>query len=422
MGPKRTPIHGTVEVTGSKSWTNRALIIAAAAEGESILRNYLRSEDSYWCVESLRSLGVEIDVDKQNIRVQGSRGQWEKTDAVFVGSAGTTARFLTSVLAFSLREPLRITATSQMYRRPMAGLLKALTSLGAHIEYDGAQDCLPLRLTPSLQTGGSISMSGAISSQFVSGVLIGSPYASSPVTINVVDGIVQENYVRMTIEAMKAFGIEVDAQSDLSRFDIQPGVFRGAEYDIEADASTASYFFALAAVTGGDITISNLNTKTLQPDITVLSVFEKLGCQVTSTPKGLNIKGPTQLQGGFKIDLNQCSDTALTIAAIAPFASGPIEIVGVEHIRKHESDRVAVMAETLLKLGIEVDERRDGWLIQPGEPTYRTVDTHDDHRVAMSLAVLAVAANGLELLNPSCVSKTCPAFFDFLRNLEVDVS
>lgn len=414
------PLSGAIDVTGSKSWTNRALIIAGAAAGPSTLHNYLRSEDSYWCIESLRSLGAEVTVEPNKIEIVGTGGRWQTSDKIYIGSAGTTARFLTSVLAFSVREALLITASQQMYARPMAELLRVLTELGAKISYDGQDQCLPLRLQPATESGGLANISGALSSQFVSGTLIGAPYAHKPVSLSISDHIVQENYVRMTVDAMKSFGADINASADLSKFDIAPKPYTGTDYTIEADASTASYFGALAAVTGGDILIRRLAMQTLQPDIEVLSIFKKFGCEVVPTSDGIRVIGPKQLQGGFSVDLNSCSDMALTVAAISPFASAPVEITGVEHIRAHESDRVAVMAEALTQMGIRVEERRDGWLIHPGQPSYQTLSTHHDHRVAMSLAVIAVAGNGLELLNPACVSKTCPVFFDLLQQLGVE--
>ncbi|MBX2813547.1 MAG: 3-phosphoshikimate 1-carboxyvinyltransferase [Myxococcales bacterium] len=410
---------GSVSVTGSKSWTNRALILAATAKGPSTIHNYLRSEDSYWCIESLRTLGAKMDVAPDHVQVIGTGAEWQTAEHIFIGSAGTTARFLTSILAFSVRHPLRVTASEQMYGRPMDGLLSVLTKLGAQPTYEGKPACLPLTLHSPTAPGGQTSMSGALSSQFVSGVLMGSPCAQSPISVDVVDPIVQENYVRMTLAAMSAFGVNIDAANDLSRFAINPQQYSGTEYTIEADASTASYFAALAAVTQGDITIQNLSLTTLQPDIQVLSVFERLGCTISSTPSGVRVIGPEQLNGGFEINLHQCSDTALTIASVAPFASAPIEITGVEHIRNHESDRVAVMTESLRAVGIQVEERRDGWKIYPGVPTSGVLSTHGDHRVAMSLSVLGVAGNGIELLNPACVSKTCPVFFELLRQLGI---
>ncbi len=422
LSPARGPISGVLTIPGSKSLTNRAIIIAAAAEGTSHLFGILRSDDSYWCIESLRQLGVSIEDDGQNLKVSG-RQQWQPPlEPLFIGSAGTTGRFLTSLIALTTQTSVQIRASPQLSQRPMQELFDALISLGAYIRYDGEPGCFPITIEPKNSQGASIvKLSGSKSSQFISGLLIASPRLGRPIDIIVSDGIVQSDYVRITLDVMAKFGVCIDASIELERLTVAPTQYQATDLTIEADASTATYFLALAAVSGGSITITNLQMDSLQPDIRFIGVLEQMGCRVEVDSRGVTIKGPTRLRGGFNINMHTFSDAALTVAAIAPFADAPIEISGIEHIRLHESDRLKVMAQSLLELGISVEERLDGLAIKPGMPRMQRLPTHDDHRVAMSLAVLGVAGSGIELTDPGCVSKTCPSFFSDLATLGIQV-
>lgn len=313
-----------------------------------------------------------------------------------------------------------IEGSAQLARRPVAPLVEALNALGADIAFAGANQGLPLRVKGRGLAGGRVEMSGAQSSQFVSGALIAAPLAAAPVEIAITDHIVQDDYVRITLDVMRQFGVEVEVSPGFDRFRVEPQSYVGVAAPIEADASTATYFLALAAVTGGEIRIDNIGYGTRQPDIRLIDVLERMGCTVERGQTYVALKGPTRLRGGMTVDMKPMSDATLTLAAVAPFADAPIEIVGVEHIRAHESDRIAVMCDALRRLGISVEERRDGMKIAPGRPGSATLDTHDDHRVAMSLAVLGAAGAGVVLTDPGCVSKTCPVFFELLRDLGVE--
>jgi 3-phosphoshikimate 1-carboxyvinyltransferase len=422
LSSTRHPISGIVTLPGSKSLTNRAIIIAAVAEGNSSISGILRSDDSYWCIEALRQLGVSIEDDGNNLVVTG-RPQWQPVlEPIFIGSAGTTGRFLTSLIALSTQTPIKVRASAQLSRRPMQPLFDALISLGANIRYDGEAGYFPITIEPKNSQGASlVQLSGGKSSQFISGLLIASPLLGRPLNIAVSDGIVQSDYVRITLDVMAKFGVYVDASPNLDHFSIAPGKYRATDLAVEADASTATYFLALAAATGGVITFTNLRLSNVQPDIRFIDVLKRMGCRIEAEAAGLTIKGPTRLRGGFAIDMHGFSDSALTLAALAPFADAPIEINGVEHIRTHESDRLKVMTQALLALGVKVEERRDGLRITPGLPRMGQVETHDDHRIAMSLAVLGVVGSGIELIDPGCVSKTCPSFFSDLTKLGIEV-
>ncbi len=419
LDPLAQPISGTVALPGSKSFTNRALIVAACAPGTSIVSGILRSDDSYWCIESLRQLGVEIIEDGDRLHITGP-AQWAApTSPLYIGSAGTTGRFLTSVVALSAESPVTITASEQLSRRPMKTLFEALTALGARIEYLGEAGCFPVRIDPPGPGASSVAISGGQSSQFISGLLMAAPKMKKmkrPVEIQVTDQIVQADYVRITLEVLAAFGIQIEANSAFDRFSVRPSVFRPAEYAVEADASTATYFLALGALSG-EITISNLRLETTQPDIEFVHVLKQMGCEVSSSSSGVTLRGPAQLRGGFAIDMKAFSDSFLTLAALAPFADGPIDIAGVAHIRHHESDRINAMARMLAILGVTAEERTDGIRIFPGKPRFGEVPTHDDHRVAMSAAILGLAGSGIQIQDPGCVSKTCPNFFELVKHL-----
>ncbi|WP_304457877.1 3-phosphoshikimate 1-carboxyvinyltransferase [Alicyclobacillus sendaiensis] len=421
VGPASGPVDADVRVPGSKSVTNRALVIAAMAKGESVLSGILRSDDAYWCIEALRSLGVPVEVEGDVVRLAGCNGQFPQSEArVYTGAGGTTARFLTAALA-AITGEYEISGSRRMNERPMGELFRALRALGADIEPLERPDTLPIRLKARGLAGGAVEMSGAQSSQFVSGVLIAAPYARAPVTVRIVDHIVQHAYVHITLDMMRAFGAQCAAADDLAVISVEPGGYRGRRYDIEADASTACYFFAAAAVTGGRVRVTNLARGTRQPDVHFVDVLAKMGCEVTSSDAGIEVRGPATLRGGFSISMKEMSDQTLTLAFLAPFADGPIEVTGVGHIRHHESDRIRVIVESLARVGVRAEEREDGVVVYPGAPRPARLPSYDDHRVAMALSVLALRADGIEIEDPGCVSKTCPTFFHHLREMGVPV-
>jgi 3-phosphoshikimate 1-carboxyvinyltransferase len=239
--PIGRPISGTVTVPGSKSFTNRALILAAAADGPSTLTGLLRSDDSYWCVDALRRLGISVEVDGTTVRIEGCDARWPAAEAeLFIGSAGTIGRFLPGVLAAAPSGKYRVRASPQLEKRPVAPLMEALAQLGAKVTHHDQPGGYPMTIASSGLHGGRLSMSGKVSSQFVSGMLIAAPLASSAITLDVVDDIVQSDYVRMTLDAMAAFGAGARHDAGLSRFDIEPQRYRGRSYAIEADASTTT--------------------------------------------------------------------------------------------------------------------------------------------------------------------------------------
>lgn len=419
--PHAKPLVEEIEVSGSKSFSNRALILAAMAEGHTRLTGLLRSDDTYWCTDALKKLGAEIGFEGTSAEVTGVGRKRPAEANLHVGSAGTLARFLPPFLAAGDVGKFHVTASQQMSGRPVGPLFDAMRAGGGIVTAEGDANCYPVTIDGGTFTGGALTMSGKVSSQFISGILLGAAQTQQGVDLTVEGGIVQADYVRMTLDIMSHFGVEVEVSDDFTRFKVPSDGYRARDYAVEADASTATYFAALAAVTRGKITMTNLGNRTRQPDYLFLEILEQLGCTVerTVTQTTVSMDGP--LKGGFDFDMKPLSDATLTLAAIAPFADGPISARNVAHIRHHESDRIAAMCASLTKLGIKVDEHEDGLTVYPGEPQFAVLDTYEDHRMAMSLAVVGIAGSGVELTDPGCVSKTCPTFFDQIAAMGIGV-
>ncbi|GAA3408598.1 3-phosphoshikimate 1-carboxyvinyltransferase [Paenibacillus hodogayensis] len=419
--PAKPPQGEDVRAPGSKSVSNRALLLAALADGPSVIRNVLRSDDTYWCIDALRRLGVTIEVTGDEVRVEGIGGDWPNRQAeLYIGAAGTVARFLPGALAAAPSGQWTLRGSRSLSARPLAPLVQALGEAGANIRYAEDDGRLPLVVTARGLEGGRIAISGDTSSQFASGLLLASPYARRTTHITVPGGIVQQAYVGITIDWMRRFGANVVHDERFGRFEVAPGRYTGRQVEIEADASTACYYLAYAAVTGGRVRVTNLQSDTRQPDIRFAGVLERMGCRVQAGPEGVELSGPARLAGGFSVSMREMSDQTLTLAAIAPFADAPITIADVAHIRHHECDRITAICASLRALGIDVEEREDGLTVHPGVPVGCALPTWDDHRVAMSLALIGARTSGIRLLDPGCVSKTCPSFFDDLRRLGME--
>jgi len=420
VSPGKQKIEAAITIPGSKSLTNRALIMSALADGKSQISGILKSDDSYWCIEALKKLGANIELQGNTAHVEGNGGRWNSAD-LYIGSAGTIARFLPGALAAS-RGEWELEASQSMRKRPVAPLIDALKELGAEIDYLAAKDYYPLRIKGTGMGGGEVSLSGAISSQFISGVLIAAPYFNETTTVTIKDEIVQHAYVYLTLDLMKEFGADVQDDNALQQIVINPQGYKAKDIQLEPDASAACYFLALAAVTNGRIRINGLTDKTKQPDIQMLEVFEQMGCRVTKGTDFIELEGAIKLTGDLEISMKEMSDQALTLAAIAPFADGPITIKDVAHIRHHESDRISVICKALTQLGIKAEEFNGGLKVYPGKPNQALLNTYDDHRVAMALALIGARAEGIQLHDPGCVSKTFPHYFKLLEDLGLEVT
>ncbi len=447
----RRPITGTVRPPGSKSLTNRALIAAGLADGESLLRGCLDSDDARYMSRAWRKLGANIGIANDEamgglaarghadsstpseiisvpevlLRVRGCSGRLKPGPVELkVGNAGTAMRFLTAVVALG-RGDYRLDGSTRMRERPIEDLLDALRHLGvdAHCEVDSG--CPPVLVHADGLPGGPVTVSGRISSQYLSGLLLAAPYADAPVAISVDGDLVSKPYAAMTCRLMADFGVPV-ANDNFQHFIIEPGRYAARDYQIEPDATAATYFWAAAALTGGRVTVAGLSAASAQGDVAFVRVLEKMGCHVTEDAEGLTVEGPPAKPvkpghprlRGLRVDLNAMPDTALTLAALALFADGETVIENVANLRVKETDRLAALAVELRKFGATVEERADGLrIVPPAHPHPAQVETYDDHRMAMSFALAALRVEGVEILGANCVAKTFPDFFSVLRQL-----
>lgn len=416
IAPLAAPPDAVVLIPGSKSLTNRALVIAALAEGISHLANVLISDDTAVMVDALRRLGFVVDVDarEQRISVQGLGGRIPATAAdLFVGNAGTAARFLTAMVALG-HGRYRLDGTPRMRERPIRDLADALNALGAAVE--SPSGCPPVVVEARGLRGGHVRVRGEISSQFVSAVLITAPYAADAVDLSVDGRLVAAPYVEMTVAVMREFGARVDRLAP-QRFLIPGGQrYQGRDYAVEPDASSAAYFFGAAAITGGRVRVPGLSAASLQGDARIVDLFERMGCRVDRADSYLEVCGNTALRG-LDVDLGAISDQTMTVAAVAPFADGPTRIRGVAHIRHQESDRLAATAAELRRLGQDVEEFEDGLRITPQPVRPAVVHTYGDHRIAMAFATIGLRVPGVAIADPGCVTKTFPDFFERLEML-----
>jgi 3-phosphoshikimate 1-carboxyvinyltransferase len=413
--PLDGPVDATVHVPGSKSVTNRALLIAALTDGASTIRNTLFSDDSYWLMHALVRLGFAVRANRKSgeTSIIGQNSIIPKSDVeVFVGNAGTVARFLPPALALG-EGPYVVDGAPRMRERPVGDLVDAMRLLGAGVGYAEEDGRFPLRVEGGGIRGGTARVRGKSSSQFVSGLLMAAPYAEEPVILEV-EGREEWPYVGITVDVMRAFGVEVGVGD--ARYAVEPAVYRAREYEVEPDASAASYFMAAAAVTGGRVRIPGLGAGSPQGDLRFAEVLREMGCEVEVGEDDVEVRGPDRMRG-VEVDMNAFSDTMITLAAIAPFASTPTVIRNVEHTRHQETDRVSAVATELRRLGISVEEGRDLLRITPGTIRPTVVETYGDHRMAMAFAVTGLVAPGIRIRDPGCVTKTFPDYFERLDTL-----
>ncbi len=404
-----------VQVPGSKSITNRALLIAALADGESILDGALLSDDTHYMVEAWRRLGVAVEADAAaaRITVGGCAGSVPADGAdLYVGNAGTAMRFLVAALCVGCGR-FRIDGNARMRQRPIQDLLDALHQLGAQVR--GTDGCPPVVIEANGLPGGQARIAAAKSSQFLSAVLLAAPYTRAGVALEVSGALAAQPYVDMTIAVMDAFGVQV-TRDGYRRFDVRPQHYAGRQYRVEPDASSAHYFLAAAALTGGRVRVNGLGCRSLQGDVRFVEVLEQMGAAVVRGDDFVEVRGGAQLNG-LDVDLNAMSDTVPTLAALAPFARTPVTIRNVAHVRLQESDRLHAVATELHRLGVPVHEREDGLLIEPAQIQPAVVETYDDHRIAMSFALIGLRVPGIGVRDPHCVRKTFPDFFARLEEL-----
>jgi 3-phosphoshikimate 1-carboxyvinyltransferase len=419
IAPAAGPIRGSIRPPGSKSITNRALVCAALAHGDSVLRGALGSEDTRVMIAALVELGIRIAVDDrgQTLRVAGCGGLIPAPEAeLFVGNSGTTMRFLTALAALG-RGDYRLDGVPRMRERPMGDQAAAMRALGVDVACEGANECPPVVVRGSgALRGGRASVRGSASSQFLSGLMMAAPYAEQEVQLVVEGALVSVPYVAMTARVMEAFGADVSATPEDGELSISNRRrYRGLEYAIEPDASAASYFFAAAAITEGEVTVEGLSRDSLQGDVAFVECLERMGAEVAFGKDSITVVGRPLT--GIAVDMNSVSDTVPTLAVVGLFATGPTHIRNVAHIRHKETDRIAAVATELRKLGAGVEEFPDGLRITPNAMSGATIATYDDHRMAMSFALAGLRVPGVVINDPGCTAKTYPGFFEDLERL-----
>ncbi len=426
VAPLTAPPDVEVRVPGGRSITNRALVAAALAVGTSTLEGAGLSDDSEAMVDCLRALGAGIDVDTEaaRITVTGVAGRPRGPAQVFARLSGTTSRFVTPVAALA-EDPVFVDAAPPMRARPMADLLTALADLGVAVVEEGEPGHLPVTVTGPL-TGRDVAVPGTTSSQFLSGLLLAGGAAPGGLEVRrTTDRLVSAPYVDMTRAVMGTFGAEVTDGPD-GVLAVAGGGYRATPYRVEPDAASAAYFLAAAAMTGGRVRVPDLPSAALQADAALVEVLAAMGATVRRDRSGTEVTGPVpgadgrvRLQGGT-FDLTALSDMAPTVAVLAALADEPVEVTGVGFIRGKETDRIAAPVAELQRCGVDAAETDDGFVVRPGGagPHGATIDTYDDHRMAMAFALLGLVVPGIEIRDPGCVAKTFPAFFavlDLLR-------
>jgi 3-phosphoshikimate 1-carboxyvinyltransferase len=413
------PVSLDVAVPGSKSLTNRALICAALAEGESRLTNASHSDDSRVLADALNraGIGVETIALEDAIVVRGRGGAIPAAAGTFMmGNAGTALRFFTSFIALG-RGEYEVDGDARMRERPIGGLVEALRGLGADASCsDGGVP--PVRLRANGLSGGCTRVSGETSSQFVSSLLMAAPRAAGDVTIEVDDVIVSRPYVDITIDVMRGLGARVEERGNVFRVARQP--YRAGTFAVEADGASANYFLAMAAATGGRARVRGLGSRSHQGEVEFADVLRAMGCEVSMREDSIEVAGgPLR---GVDVDMNDMPDSVQTLGCVALFAKGPTRVRNVANLRVKETDRLAAMAKELAKLGARVEEAADGLTIHPpARVGAAEIETYHDHRMAMSFSVVAVAAPGIVIRDPECVSKSFPGFFERLESLGVKV-
>lgn len=430
--PLTAPIQSTVQPPGSKSLTNRALLLAALAQGESLLRDPLWADDPHQMVNALKALGFDLRIENNGrlVRLRGLGGAFPTTSSrepvrLQLGNAGTAYRFLTA--ACCLGEGVHeLDGIPRMRQRPIGQLVEPLRQLGANIEHLDQQGFPPLRVTGAGKSGlrgGTIAMSPTLSSQYISALLQIGPLCCEGLTLKFDGPVTSKPYVEMTLNLMARFGVQSQVDANFTQVRVEPGQYRGTDYPVEPDASSASYFLAAGAIVPGSrVTVQGLGQGSLQGDVGFADVLHQMGAGLAFGKDFITIIAPppeTPLRG-IDIDLNHMPDMAQTLAIVALFARGPTTIRNVGNLRVKETDRIEALRVELTKLGATVEIEGDDIFIEPpanGQIKPAAIDTYNDHRMAMSFAVAGLRSAGITINDPSCVDKTFPEFFEYLQRL-----
>ena len=411
-------ISGSVVLPGSKSLSNRILLLSMLAEGKTEIQNLLDGDDVRRMVEALETLGIQLEENRAEnlITVSGTSGIIPVKEAtLMLGNAGTAIRPLTAAMTLG-HGRFVLDGVQRMRERPIIDLINGLSQLGANLRCINGTDCPPVEVIADGLPGGITRLSGAISSQYLTAILLAAPYADKEVQIEITDKLVSVPYVEMTLRLMQSFGVSVNHEN-FRLFHIPRQTYRSpGNIFVEGDASSASYFLAGAAITKGSVTVKGCGTDSLQGDARFAEVLEKMGAKVEWEPQQVKLTGNSL--NGIDVDMNQMPDAAMTLAVAALFASGPTAIRNIYNWRVKETERLQAVSTELRKLGAEVEEGYDYLVIQPPEQIRKAeIDTYDDHRMAMAFSLAACGESPMTINNPGCVSKTFPDYFEVLDGL-----
>ena len=411
-------ISGSVVLPGSKSLSNRILLLSMLAEGKTEIQNLLDGDDVRRMVEALETLGIQLEEKRAEnlITVSGTSGIIPVKEAtLMLGNAGTAIRPLTAVMTLG-HGRFVLDGVQRMRERPIIDLVNGLSQLGANLRCINGTDCPPVEVIADGLPGGITRLSGAISSQYLTAILLAAPYADKEVQIEITDKLVSVPYVEMTLRLMQSFGVSVNHEN-FRLFHIPRQTYRSpGNIFVEGDASSASYFLAGAAITKGSVTVKGCGTDSLQGDARFAEVLEKMGAKVEWEPQQVKLTGNSL--NGIDVDMNKMPDAAMTLAVAALFASGPTAIRNIYNWRVKETERLQAVSTELRKLGAEVEEGYDYLVIQPPEQIRKAeIDTYDDHRMAMAFSLAACGESPMTINNPGCVSKTFPDYFEVLDGL-----
>ena len=410
-------IDAVISVPGSKSYTQRALIAAALAGGRSRLKNALISEDTKHLANALGLLGSNIKQEADNLVVEGTEGNLvTPSEPLYLGNNGTGLRFLTSTVALG-HGTFTLDGNSRMRQRPIQPLVDALQAMGVEASCVNGDGCPPVEIRAKGLPGGRTRLITALSSQYVSSLLLASPYGEKNTEIEISGSIPSWPYIGLTLDVMANFGVDVSV-SDQRRFQIKaPQIYKPRDYQIEGDASSATYFMAAAAIAGGAVRISNVKGDSLQGDLRFLQILETMGCHVSYTGGGVEITGPLTNHEDLSFDLNEVPDMVPALAVVCAFRRGKTFLGNILHLRVKESDRIAALSKELRKIGARVEERKEGMMVQGLANRGADIECYNDHRIAMSFAAAGLAVEGITIKDPDCVKKSFPDFWEKLESL-----
>ena len=408
----------------SKSYTHRVIILASLAQGQSVIRNCLLADDTLYTLKACQLLGAKTNLKKNKLEVIGTNGNLKvnpQKNKIFMGNSGTTMRLMTSVVALA-KEEVILTGDKRLQERPMSDLIVALKNLGIKVESINKNGCPPIKVKGEDLNGGEVKISGKISSQFISSLLLVSPFAKKDITIKIIDKLKSKPYVDITCNMMKKFGVQVK-NNHYQEFLIKTGQrYKAQKCQVEGDYSSASYFFAAAAICPSKITVKGLNINSAQGDKYFLNLLTKMGCSVRKKKKEITVIGKENLKS-IKVDMRDYPDIVQSLSIVASCAKGKTTIKNIGHLRYKETDRIRATATELEKMNIKVKTTKDSITIDGGQPKGATIETYNDHRMALSFAILGLKAKGGTIIkNAQVISKSYPNFFKDLKKLGAKIT